>query len=106
MSLGAHAPSSCLRWTGTELARCSGDMRNAVWLIPSGPVMPSAIATSSVLPPAASTTLPSQSVPIPYSYVVPGSATSGAVKHALRPDRTFGVPVAASYLTMSGFQNP
>ena len=33
--------------------------------MPSGPVMPSLIATSSPTPPAASMTLPSQSVLIP-----------------------------------------
>ena len=40
--------------------------------IPSGPVMPSLTATSSVTPMAASTTLPSQSVLMPYSNLVPG----------------------------------
>ncbi len=61
--------------------------------------------SSSVWPLAASITLPSQSVLMPYSNIVPGSATSGAVKMTLSPESTFGVPVAASQRTMSAFQN-
>lgn len=58
--------------------------------------MPSLIATSSGRPAAASTTRPSQSVLMPYSNRVPGSATSGAVKITSEPESTFGVPVTDS----------
>jgi hypothetical protein len=67
--------------------------------------MPSLMATSRVTPAAASTTLPSQSALIPYTKVVPGSASIGAVRLASTPASTFGVPVAASHLTMSSLQN-
>ena len=72
--------------------------------MPSGPVMPSLIATSSATPEAASTTLPSQSVLMPYCQHVPGSAVSGAVKMTLAPDSTFGVPVADSQRTTSSLK--
>jgi len=67
--------------------------------------MPSLTATSSVTPLAASTTLPSQSVLMPYSNRVPGSATSGAWKITLNPESTFGMPVTDSQRTRSEFQN-
>ena len=86
-------------------AACSELRRKVVASIPSGPVMPSLTATSSVTPLAASMTLPSQSALMPYSNLVPGSATSGAVKIELTPERTLGVPVTASQRTMSAFQN-
>ena len=73
--------------------------------IPSGPVTPSLMTTSSVVPATASTTRPSQSVLIPYSNRVPGSATSGARKAAMSPGTTLGRPVTCSYFTMSAFQN-
>jgi len=57
------------------------------------------------MPLAASTTLPSQSVLMPYSSRVPGSATSGALKITLEPESTFGVFVEASQRTRSAFQN-
>ncbi len=67
--------------------------------------MPSLTATSSVTPLAASTTFPSQSMLIPYSNLVPGSASIGAVKMTLEPDSTVGVPVAASHRWRSALQN-
>ena len=73
--------------------------------IPSGPVMFSLITTSSPWPATASMTLPSQSVLMPYSNVVPGSATSGALNASAKPGTTFGIPVTASYLARSAFQN-
>ena len=73
--------------------------------MPSGPRMCSAKYASSDWPLAASTTRPSQSVLMPYSNCVPGSATSGAAKIAFEPESTLGVPVAASQRTMSAFQN-
>jgi hypothetical protein len=42
---------------------------------------------------------------MPYSYCVPGSATSGAAKISFDPDSTFGVPVASSQRTMSALKN-
>ena len=42
---------------------------------------------------------------MPYSYCVPGSATSGAVKIAFEPESTFGVPVTSSQRTMSALKN-
>ena len=53
----------------------------------------------------ASTTLPSQSMLMPYSNFVPGSATNGALNASAEPGTTFGMPVTFSYLTMSAFQN-
>jgi hypothetical protein len=64
-----------------------------------------ATASSSFIPLAASITFPSQSRLMPYSSLVPGSATIGALKIAFRPESTFGTPVAASHLTTSAFQN-
>jgi hypothetical protein len=63
------------------------------------------MAWSSVTPPAASITRPSQSTLMPYSNLVPGSAISGAVKISARPESTFETPLAASQRRMSAFQN-
>ena len=41
---------------------------------------------------------------MPYSYCVPGSATSGAAKIAFDPESTLGVPVASSQRTMSSLK--
>jgi hypothetical protein len=78
---------------------------------PSAKFDPGPIALASlgreqrVTPLTASTTLPSQSVLIPYSNFVPGSATNGAVKMTFEPDDTLGVPVTDSQRTRSAFQN-
>ena len=104
-SVASHAPSSPRRCTGTEFARCASLIRNVVWVMPSGPRMCSAKYASSDWPLAASTTRPSQSVLMPYSYCVPGSATSGEAKIAFDPESTLGVPVASSQRTMSALKN-
>ena len=65
----------------------------------------SAIASSSLNPLTASITLPSHSKLMPYSNLVPGSNSIGALKIAVRPESMFGTPVAASHLTSSGLKN-
>lgn len=103
--MSAHCPSSPLTCTAAVFARCRSVGANEVSCIPSGPVMPCAIATSRVTPDAASMTRPSQSALIPYSKRVPGSATSGAVNTISLPEVTVGVPVTSCQRTMSAFQN-
>lgn len=63
------------------------------------------MAWSSVTLLAASITRPSQSMLMPHTNLVPGSAISGAVKISARPESTFETPVAASQRRMSAFQN-
>ncbi len=87
-----HRPSSPRTCTGARSGSWASLGRKAVEPMPIGSVTPSSTTTSSVVPATASTTLPSQSVPIPYTYAVPGSATNGTVE-ALLPATTFGTPV-------------
>jgi len=73
--------------------------------MPSGPRTSRAATTSSGAPATISTTRPSQSVLVPYSKRVPGSATSGAEKASSVPASTLAVPVARSQRSTSAFQN-
>ena len=65
MLVGFQAPSSPLMCTGVVVSfQLLGEPELGL-VHPQRPVMPSLIATSSPTPPAASTTLPSQSVLMP-----------------------------------------
>ena len=104
MSLDIHAQSSSSRCTGTlfalRVARQEGGLVH-----PERWVTPRSDRLVELDHACRSITLPSQSMLMPYSNSVPGSATSGAVKLSFRPESTFETSVAASHLTMSAFQN-